>query len=281
VPQLPVGLSDVFSRLDASAIVDITVVSFFIYWLLLLIRGSTAMTVLRGVGVLLIGAFAVSRVFDLRMLNWILRNSVTGLMIGLIIIFQPEIRRALERLGRTGLRSWFGKREHRDVIDVVVRSALHLARREIGALICLERETGLQEVIDTGIPLNALVSGELLNTLFITSSPLHDGAVVVRGDRIVAAGCTLPLSEAPLPAEYGMRHRAALGIAERTDCVVVIVSEERGEVSIASNGRMAPALDEVQLNRQLHRLFGLEPESTTPSDDAPPSAAGGLERRAS
>ncbi len=136
-------------------------------------------------------------------------------------------------------------------------------------------------MIDTGIPLNALISAELLGSIFITSSPLHDGAVVVRGDRIIAAGCTLPLSEAPLPAEYGMRHRAALGLAERTDCVVVIVSEERGEVSIASNGRMAPALDESQLSRQLHRLFGLEPEAPAP-DDAPPSAAaGGLERRAS
>jgi diadenylate cyclase len=230
--------------------------------------------------VLLIGAFVASRVFELRVLNWILRNSVAGLLIGLIIIFQPEIRRALERLGRTGLRSVFGRAEHRDVVDMVVRSALQLARRDIGALLVLERETGLQEVIDTGIPLDAQASTELLSTIFVTSSPLHDGAVVIRGDRVIAAGCTLPLSEAPLPAEYGMRHRAALGIAERSDAVVVVVSEERGEVSIASSGRMAPALDEVQLSRQLHRLFGLEPEVPAP-EDQPPPATGGLERRAS
>lgn len=278
MPQLA---ADVLSRLDVSAVIDIVIVSVSIYWMLLLIRGSTAMTVLRGVAVLLIGAFVASRVFELRVVNWILRNSVAGLLIGLIIIFQPEIRRALERLGRTGLRSVFGRAEHRDVVDMVVRSSLQLARRNIGALLVLERETGLQEVIDTGIPLDAQVSSELLSTIFVTSSPLHDGAVVIRGDRVIAAGCTLPLSEAPLPAEYGMRHRAALGIAERTDAVIVVVSEERGEVSIASNGRMAPALDETQLSRQLHRLFGLEPEAPAPEDQPPPAATGGLERRAS
>lgn len=281
MPQLPNGITDVVSRLDVPALFDIAIVSISIYWLLLLIRGSTAMTVLRGVGVLLIGAFLISRVFELRMLSWILRNSVAGLLVGLIIIFQPEIRRALERLGRTGLRSVFSRPEHRDVIDLIVRSSLQLARRDIGALIAIERETGLQEVIDTGIPLNAELSVELLSTIFITSSPLHDGAVVIRGDRIVAAGCTLPLSEAPLPAEYGMRHRAALGLAERTDVVVVVVSEERGEVSIASNGRMAAGLDESQLSRQIHRLFGLEPATQPPGDPPTPAATGGLERRAS
>ncbi|MDA0364682.1 MAG: diadenylate cyclase CdaA [Chloroflexi bacterium] len=278
MPQLA---ADVLSRLNVSAVIDIVIVSVSIYWMLLLIRGSTAMTVLRGVAVLLIGAFVASRVFELRVVNWILRNSVAGLLIGLIIIFQPEIRRALERLGRTGLRSVFGRTENRDVVDMVVRSALHLARRNIGALLVLERETGLQEVIDTGIPLDAQVSTELLSTIFVTSSPLHDGAVVIRGDRAVAAGCTLPLSEAPLPTEYGTRHRAALGIAERTDAVIVVVSEERGEVSIASNGRMAPALDEAQLHRQLHRLFGIEPPVRAPEDQPPPTATGGVERRAS
>ncbi|MEX2228843.1 MAG: diadenylate cyclase, partial [Dehalococcoidia bacterium] len=208
MPQLA---ADVLSRLDVSAAIDIVIVSVSIYWMLLLIRGSTAMTVLRGVAVLLIGAFVASRVLDLRVLNWILRNSVAGLLIGLIIIFQPEIRRALERLGRTGLSSVFGRAEHRDVVDMVVRSALQLARRNIGALLVLERDTGLQEVIDTGIPLDAQVSTELLSTIFVTSSPLHDGAVVIRGDRVIAAGCTLPLSEAPLPSEYGMRHRAGGG----------------------------------------------------------------------
>jgi diadenylate cyclase len=263
---VPDGVSDVIARLDIAAVIDIIIVSLAIYWLLLLIQGTTAMTVLRGAAVLLLGAFVLSRVFDLRMLNWILRNSLTGLVIAVLVIFQPEIRRALERLGRTGLRSVLGRREHRDAIDIVVRAATRMARAHTGALIILERETGLQDVIDTGIPTNATLSVELLATIFHPNSPLHDGAVVVRDDRVIAAGCTLPLSEADLPADYGMRHRAAVGIAERTDAVVVVVSEERGTTSLASNGRMAPDIDETRLNRQLHRLFGLEyeePESAT------------------
>ncbi len=260
---MPDGVSDVLARIDFAAVIDIFIVSLAIYWLLLLIQGTTAMTVLRGAAVLLLGAFILSRILDLRMLNWILRNSLTGLVLAVLVIFQPEIRRALERLGRTGLRSVLGRREHRDAIDVVVRAASRLARTHTGALIIIERETGLQDVIDTGIPTNATLSVELIATIFHPNSPLHDGAVVVRDDRVLAAGCTLPLSEADLPADYGMRHRAALGMAERTDAVVVVVSEERGTTSLASNGRMAPDIDEVRLNRQLHRLFGLELDEPT------------------
>lgn len=268
------GLTDVLTRLDVAALIDILIVSLAIYWILLLIRGTTAMTVLRGVGVLMIGAVLLSRIFDLRMLNWILRNSVTGVVIAVPIIFQPEIRRALERLGRTGLLRAFGRTEHRDTMDLIVRSAVQLGRQQIGALILIERDTGLQEVIDTGIPLDAELSVELLNSIFLTSSPLHDGAVVVRADRVIAAGTTLPLSESPLPAEYGMRHRAAVGITERTDAVVVVVSEQRGEISLASNGRMIPALDEERLSRQLHRLFGIEEAEPV----VEPASAGPTER---
>ncbi len=272
MPEIPEGLRDVISRLGVSAVVDILIVSGSIYWILLLVRGTTAMTVLRGVGVLLVGAFLLSRVFDLRVLNWILRNSVAGLLIGMIIVFQPEIRRALERLGRTGLHP-FRRAERQDALGMVVRSVFTLSRQNIGALVVLERETGLQEVIDTGIPINATLSGELLLSIFPETSPLHDGAVVVRVDQLVAAGCTLPLSEAPLPGEFGMRHRAAMGITERTDAVVIVVSEERGEVSLCSNGRMVPNLDEPQLSRQLHRLFELEYTD--------PAATTAVERRAS
>jgi diadenylate cyclase len=125
-------------------------------------------------------------------------------------------------------------------------------------LIVLERETGLREVIDTGVPIDAALSVELLGSIFATNTPLHDGAAVVRLDRVVAAGCTLPLSESPVPAEYGMRHRAALGITERTDALVVVVSEERGEIALASSGRMLTGLDEQRLGRQLYRLFALD-----------------------
>ena len=275
---MPDALSDVIARMNLAAFVDIVIVSLAIYWLLLLIRGTTAMTVLRGAVVLLLGAFVLSRVFDLRMLNWILRNSLTGLVIAVLVVFQPEIRHALERLGRTGLRSVLGRQEHRDAIDIVVRAATRLARAHTGALILLERETGLQDVIDTGIPVNGSLSVELLATIFHPNSPLHDGAIVVQDDRIIAAGCTLPLSEALLPADHGMRHRAGLGIAERSDAVVVIVSEERGAISLASNGRMAPALDEQRLSRQLHRLFELEYEEPSTETAGAPAIA---ERRIS
>ncbi len=254
---MPDELREVLDRIDVSALVDMLIVSIAIYWALLVIRGTTAMTVLRGVGVLLLGAFALSRVFDLLVVNWILSNAVTGLVIAMVVIFQPEIRRGLERLGRTGLRSALRTDEQRDALDVIVRASGQLARQRRGALIVVERETGLQEVIDTGIALDSELSVELLLSIFVTSSPLHDGAAIVHGNRLVAAGCTLPLSEAPLPAEYGMRHRAAIGLTERSDAAVIIISEERGVMSIASSGRLVPDLDEVPMSRQLHRLFDL------------------------
>lgn len=278
MPEIPGAVSDVLDRLSISAVIDILIVSVAVYWLLLLIRGTTAMTVLRGAVVLLVAVFLLTRALDLLVVNWLLRNSVTGLVIAMALVFQPEIRRALERVGRTGLRSALRREERLHTVDTVVRAAGRLARQQRGALIVLERETGLQEVIDTGVPLDADLSPELLGTIFVSNSPLHDGAVVVRLDRVVAAGCTLPLSDTPLPAEYGMRHRAALGITERTDAVVVVVSEERGEIALASNGRMLPDLDEVRLGRQLQRLFdldGLSPEPVRPLEQSGP------ERRAS
>jgi len=279
MPDILGALSAALDRLSVSAGIDILIVSVSVYWLLLLIRGTTAMTVLRGAAVLLVGAFLLSRALDLLVVNWLLRNSVTGLVIAMALVFQPEIRRALERLGRTGLRSSLRREERLHTVDTIVRTAVRLARQQRGALIVLERETGLQEVIDTGVPLGADLSAELLSTIFVNNSPLHDGAVVVRLDRVVAAGCTLPLSETALPAEFGMRHRAALGITERTDAVVVVVSEERGEISLASNGRMLPDLDEVRLGRQLYRLFDLDGLGAGPV--RPLEQSGGPERRAS
>ena len=262
-------ISDVLGRIDAAALVDMAILFAAIYWALLLIRGTTAMSVLRGVGVLLIGAFALSRLFDLVAINWILSNAVTGLLIAMVVIFQPEIRRALEQLGRTGLRSPLRAHQRRDVLDIVVRGTSQLTRQRRGALIVLERETGLQDVIDTGIPVDATLSAEMLLSVFLSSSPLHDGAVLVQGDRIVAAGCTLPLSEATLPPEYGLRHRAAIGLTERTDAVVVVVSEERGVMALSAGGRITPPLDEGRMSRQLRRLF-----SVPADEDLEPLSAG-------
>jgi len=250
---------DLLANFRLGSMLDILIVSASVYWVLLLIRGTTAMTVLRGAVVVLGGAFILSRVLDLRVVNWLLRNSVTGLVIALAVVFQPEIRRALERLGRTGLRPVAASEERVRAIETVVRAAARMARQQRGALIVFERETGLREVIDTGVPLDAALSGELLASVFATNTPLHDGAVIIRLDRVVAAGCTLPFSEVALAAEFGMRHRAALGITERTDAIAVVVSEERGELAIASSGRMVSGLDEGRLREQLYRLFAIEP----------------------
>jgi diadenylate cyclase len=256
---------DLVSSFTFASALDILIVSASVYWVLLLIRGTTAMTVLRGAIVVLGGAFVLSRVLDLRVVNWLLRNSVTGLVIALALVFQPEIRRALERLGRTGFRA-VGRNEGLvSAIDTVVRTAGQLARQRRGALIVFERDTGLRDVIDNGVPLDAALSSELLGSVFATNTPLHDGAVILRADRVVAAGCTLPFSETPLPTEFGMRHRAALGITERTDAVAVVVSEERGELAVAASGRMISGLDEARLERQLYRLFAIDP---APGDDA-------------
>jgi len=279
LPEVPQGVQDVFSRLDFSATFDILLISLSIYWVLLLIRGTTAMTVLRGAGVILTVAFLLSRALDLKVLSWVLRNSVAGLLLAVAVVFQPEIRRALERIGRTGFRSFLQRPEQRHTLDAVVGASMRLGRQQHGALIVLERETGTGEVVDTGVPLDAEVTYELLVNLFVPNSPLHDGAVVIRGDRIIAAGCTLPLSDSPLPTEYGMRHRAAVGITESTDAVVVVVSEERGEVSICANGRMVFGLDEARLTRQLLRLFGMEVD--TPDRPQAATDISPLERRVS
>ncbi len=270
MPEIPDGVRDVAERLDAGAVLDILLIAVAIYWLLLLLRGTTAMTVLRGVSVLLFGTFLFARIFDLTVVNWILERIITGLVIGVAIVFHPEIRRALERLGRTGWRPSLVRAHQEQSIEHVVRAAQRLSRLSHGALVVMERETGLQEVIDTGVSLGSELTPEILGSIFAPGTPLHDGAVIVRSNRIVAAGCTLPLSDAPLPADLGMRHRAGLGITEGSDAVVVTVSEESGAISLASQGRMLMDLDEERLRSQLRRMFalaGADSSAELPSSD--------------
>ena len=255
--RVPDVVRDVFERIDAVAVLDILLISLAIYWLLLLLRGTTAWTVLRGVSLLLVGAFLLARFFDLQVVNWMLENMVTGLVIGVIVVFQPEIRRVLDRLGRTGWQLALVRQDQEGTIDVAVRAAARLARQRYGALVVFERETGLQEVIDTGVELNAELSAELLGSIFMPNTPLHDGAVIVRGDQVVAAGCTLPLTDSPLQADLGMRHRAAVGMTEGTDAIVIVVSEERGTLGLAAQGRMRANLDETEARTRLRRMFAL------------------------
>ena len=271
--RVPDAVRDVAERFDAGAALDILLISLAIYWLLLLLRGTTAWTVLRGVAVLLIGAVLLARTFDLEVVNWMLERTVTGLVIGIIIVFQPEIRRALERLGRTGWRFGPAREEQEQRVALIAHAAAALARQSHGALSVLERETGLQDVIDTGVALDAAITPELIGSLFMPSTPLHDGAAIVRGDRIVAAGCTLPLAESAPADGLGMRHRAALGITEGSDAVVVVVSEERGEISLAVHGRMRSGLGEERVRQLLRHAYGLR-GGGRPAPSAAPAPAG-------
>lgn len=248
-------LRENFQDFDVTSAIDVLLISLLFFWVLLLLRGTTAMAVMRGVFILLTGAVILGQLFDLRVLNFLIRNSFTGLLIAIPIIFQPEIRRALERVGRTGARAFGAALQNPGTIDAVAEAAAEMAKRRTGALIVMERETGLQDYVDTGIPLDAVPSPELLENIFFPNSPMHDGAVVIRGSRIVAASVTLPLSDDALPGELGTRHRAALGITERTDAVSVVVSEETGGISVAAEGRLHTRLDEARLRALLDRLL--------------------------
>lgn len=254
MPEFLRSFFDTLREIDARSAVDILTLTAIIWWLLVLVRGTTAMTVLRGAAIVLIGAFLLARIFDLTVMNWLLRNSITGLLIGILIVFQPEIRRALERVGRTSLHAIRDRHAYEQVIDAIADASRDISRHRYGALMVLERETGLEDYISTGRRLDAETSEELIVGIFYRHSPLHDGAVILRGDRVAAAGCTLPLSDAPMPQHYGTRHRAALGITERTDAVSIVVSEETGDISVAANGRLAPQRDADALRGTLRAL---------------------------
>lgn len=241
------------------ALVDVAVVGFLAFRVLRAIRGTRATAILLGLAVL--GAvYLVAESAGLYTLSWLLGHFLSASFIfGVIVLFQADLRRALAELGR-GSRL-LASLAHDDrvaqagTVDAVVKAALDLARGRVGALVVLERSAGLGELAESGHPLDADLSPELLLALFNTGSPLHDGAVVVRGSRVAAAGCILPLSDEPAARQLGTRHRAALGLAEELDAAVVVVSEERGEISVALDGALHRDLDETALRALLHGLF--------------------------
>lgn len=244
----------IFDRIDAIDVLDVFLIALIIYGAFLLLRGTAAIALLRGAALLLVGVFILARALDLEVLDFLIRNSLTGLIIAGLIIFQPEIRRALERIGRTGLRAW-ARAGSGDLVDTVAKIAMELAVQRHGALIVFERETGLQNFVETGISIDGEPSSELIGGIFYPNSPLHDGAVILREGRMAAAGCTLPLSETRLPGELGLRHRAGLGVTEGTDAVSLMVSEETGMVAVAMDGRLYTRLDEPRLIELLQRLL--------------------------
>jgi diadenylate cyclase len=236
-------ISDSLDQFGASSVVDILFIAVLIYLGLLLLKGTTAMSLLRGIVVVVVGAVILSQALELTVLDWLLRNAFPALLIAIPIIFQTEIRRFLERVGRTSRWPWPGRALYEGVVDTVGDAALELGEMRHGAIILIERETGLEDYIDTGVKIDATVSVPLIRAVFYPNSALHDGAMVIRENRVVAAGCTLPLSDADDASAHGLRHRAALGVTERTDAVSVVVSEETGKISVAANGRMASNLD--------------------------------------
>ncbi|WP_042229026.1 diadenylate cyclase CdaA [Paenibacillus popilliae] len=235
-------------------VIDILVVSYIIYQLLVLIRGTRAIQLLKGIFILVI-IWAVSTWFNLFTLKWLMNQMFTFGVLALVIIFQPEMRRALEQLGRgkiLGRRTAVDEDEIARIIGELIKAVNYMSRRKIGALIVFERTTGLNEYTESGIVMESRLSSELLINIFVPNTPLHDGAVIVRGTQIAAAACYLPLSENPfISKELGTRHRAAIGISEVSDAISVIVSEETGQVSLSMNGQVVRDIKEESLISKL------------------------------
>jgi diadenylate cyclase len=241
------------------AVLDVAVVAYLVYRVLRVIRGTRAVAVLAGL--LLVGlAYLGAQAAGLETLTWLLGHFLSySFIFGVIVLFQADIRRGLAQLGRSSRLLAVLARDDRaaqvGAVDAVVKGAVQLARRRHGALIVLERSADLSDVMDSGLRLDAVLSPELLLSLFLPQGPIHDGAAVVQGARVAAAGCLLPLSSAAAPSELGTRHRAALGLVEEVDAAVVVVSEERGEISLALDGALHRGLDEKALRALLHSLF--------------------------
>jgi diadenylate cyclase len=237
-------------------VLDIAIVSVVIYEILQLIRGTRAMQMAVG-SAFLVGLYYVSEWLQLETVNWLIRNFVGYLVFAAIVIFQNDIRRALAHFGRAPFFRYFAKPEAaEETIEEIAVAAVMLSSQRIGAIIVIERQIGLRNYIEGGIPLDATVTYDLLVSIFQPSAPLHDGAVIVHGDRIAAAACFLPLTVNPrLSRELGTRHRAAIGLTEENDAVAVVVSEETGIVSIAIEGRIERGLDPDTLRSRLRDLL--------------------------
>ena len=238
-------------RLGVIDIIDILIVAVIIYELLLLTRHTRGSALLKGLFLLLVIVLA-SNLLGLTSLNWLLMAILQNGALVLVILFQPELRKMLERMGRSRIitkgSKWSTEDDNKPIIAEIVQTVVDLSRRRVGALIVLERKTGLQDVIETGTQLNAEISAPLLENIFEPNTPLHDGAVVIRNEQVMAAACILPLAEASgVSRELGTRHRAAVGITENTDAAVIVVSEETGGISVAVRGEFRLRLSAEEL----------------------------------
>ncbi|HEY8694407.1 MAG TPA: diadenylate cyclase CdaA [Chloroflexota bacterium] len=250
----------VLSHFSVTGAIDLALVALLFYLFLRLIEGTRAVQLLRGMIVLVVATAVISSFSPFTVLNFIIRASLPALVVAIPVIFQPELRRALERLGRTPRlvkrqidRPMPGTSR---ALSEIISAAERLADRRYGGLIVVEGATGLQEFMDTGVAIDASVTADLLVAVFFPGSPLHDGAVIIHGDRVLAARCLLPLSESPALLGSGTRHRAALSVTEQTDAVCFVVSEETGSVSIAANGTLYRGLDRPAIESLLGEIYG-------------------------
>jgi len=257
-PSLP-PLQAAVSKLSLSSVLDILLVALLIYQLIVLIRGRRAVQVLVGVGVLL-GAYFVAILAGLELLRGILATVVPYTAFALIVLFQSEIRGALMRIGRRRWLGFGGRLQRLESADEILLAVSRLAQSKTGALIVLERDTGLRTFIESGVKLDAHLSRDLLLSIFQPGGQLHDGAVIVQNDRIAAAACFLPLSMNPtLARTLGTRHRAAIGISEESDCLAIVVSEETGQISVAAFGEIEQNVTLQRLDERMARHFGRRP----------------------
>lgn len=258
-----------FRWIDA---LDVLIVAFAVYQLLLMFRGTKALQIILGLALVYLAA-RIAFEGGLMTVNWVLQNLLGVWFLLLIILFQPELRRALASFGlRSRLLRSFARRQEAHIIDELVRTAVSLAGKKIGAIIVLERETKLSDYVDSGVAVDAVLSRRLLESIFYPGSPLHDGAVIVQGGRVTAASCFLPLALNPdVSAELGTRHRAAIGLTEETDALAIVVSEETGSISFVRGGAIAEDLDAARLRRLLGEH--LEPARSGATQDAKPREA--------
>lgn len=236
-------------------LLDILLVAFVFYRLLLLVRGTRAFQMLVGLAVLL-SAVVVSKWLHLTTVEWLVTSFWAQIVLALVILFQPEIRRTLAQIGQNPFGRGLTEIEESRTLEEIIKAAVGLSNRRMGGIFVLEREIALKDIVEMGTALDAKVSKELLISIFAPPSPMHDGAVIIHGDRVVAAGCFLPLSMNPNVSKMlGTRHRAALGATEDTDAVVIVVSEETGAISVVIGGKMTRELDSASLRRVLTRIF--------------------------
>ncbi len=262
---MPTQLHGIFSTITPLDVIDILIVAVILYRVYVMLEDTRAITLAKGILVLL-GVTVVASWFELHVISWLLQKSVTLLFVALPIVFQPELRRALEHLGQgrfLGSGGLLDDEEAQSTIREIRKAVKILSANKIGALLVVERNMGLNDICATGIQIDALITADFLMNVFIPNTPLHDGAAVIRGKRLIAAGCLLPLTEnRSLSTELGTRHRAAIGLSEQCDALVVVVSEETGTISVAENGHMRRHLDEEQLTKILTPAFSYSSRSS-------------------